>query len=181
MIILSVVSIAGAAPTTDNKTIVAILVVNNSGLEDSNYIVDTTIEHLKSKVQGSVILAGSELSDKLKSVGITDISTTDSSRLVNALKELGVTHIAKAEVNKVEIKRGIKMGLTIKKWCTADVPMTTTVTDIINDKFLYNKTVQEKGKNEVTLGFASSGGAVKTALTKIFEQVDIDKALLEVK
>lgn len=173
LLVGSLLSVTGASTPDKDKPVIAIVTVNNSGLEDSSYIVDNTIEHLKSKFLGqAVILEGGDLSDKLKSAGITDISNADSDKLTSALKELGVTYLVRAEIGKVEIKRGIKMGLVIKKWCSADLLANITVNDVINDKILYNKTIAEKGKNEVSLGFASSAGAVKIALGKVFEQFD---------
>lgn len=175
LLIGSLLSVAGASTLDPSKPIIAILIANHSELEDSSYIGDTIIEHLTPKFQGqTTILTGSELGNKLQSKGIIDLSTVDNSKLNEALQDFGVTYILKVDVAKVEIKRGIKMGLMIKKWCAADVSSAITVTDLQTGNVLYSKNLQEKGKNEVTLGFASSSGAIKIALGKVFEQFDAE-------
>jgi len=175
LLVGSLLSVAGASTSEKDKSVIAILTVNNSELEDSGYINEYAIDRLSTKFQGqATILTGTELVEKIKSKGITDLQNTDDVKLTDALKELGVTNLVRAEIGKIEVKRGIKMGLMIKKWCSADVPATITVTDITKDVSLYNKTIAEKGKNEVSLGFASSSGAIKIALGKVFEQFDAE-------
>lgn len=179
---LSSIALAATDDTSAKQTVAILPIVDNSGLEKLNeYVPDIVTARLSNKFGSNyAVLSGQALVDKLKEKGITNVTTTEEKQLMAALKESGVTFMVKTEISKVDEKRGMKWGLVIKKWCTTEMPVKTSIYDA-EGKMVFEKSITELGKNEVTVGFASTAGAIKDGLKKIYDKLDQESSLMPVK
>ena len=90
----------------------------------------------------------------------------------------GADYVIKTELQKVEIRRGVK-GIFLKKWCSADIPVKITIWNVASGKTLFDNVIQARGDKENGMGLAiglllsvSEEAAIKDGLAKIGTRLD---------
>ena len=90
----------------------------------------------------------------------------------------GADYVIKTELQKVEIRRGVK-GIFLKKWCSADIPVRVTIWEAASGKTVFDELIREKGQRENGIGLAiglllsvSEKETIKDGLTKIGNRLD---------
>ena len=90
----------------------------------------------------------------------------------------GADYVIKTELQKVEIRRGVK-GIFLKKWCSADIPVKITIWNVASGKTLFDNVIQARGDKENGMGLAiglllsvSEEAAIKDGLARIGTRLD---------
>ena len=153
------------------KAVVAVLpAINNSGLRGGQYTAEMVNESLSYKFSADryIVLSGQNLLERLRSAGVEDYSTTDSSSLQAAFRGMMVDYSVRAEVLYVATDQQLEFPtalLLLKRW-TATVPLYMTVADVNNGTVLYDAVLTENGEHQAMVGFVKQSYAVRRALDK---------------
>ena len=90
----------------------------------------------------------------------------------------GADYVIRTELQKVEIRRGVK-GIFLKKWCSADIPVKITIWNAASGKTVFDGVIQARGDKENGMGLAiglllsvSEEATIKDGLTKIGNRMD---------
>ena len=99
-------------------------------------------------------------------------------KLLQAATVAGADYVIRTELQKVEIRRGVK-GIFLKKWCSADIPVKITIWNVASGKTLFDNVIQARGDKENGMGLAiglllsvSEEAAIKDGLAKIGTRLD---------
>jgi hypothetical protein len=107
-------------------------------------------------------------------------------KVIKAAAEAGADYVIRTDLQKVEIRRGIK-GIFLKKWCSAEIPVKITIWDVASDKTVFEGVIKEKGQQqESAMGlivgsvfFVSEEATIKDGLAKIGKRMDKELPLLQ--
>ena len=99
-------------------------------------------------------------------------------KLLKSATAAGADYVIRTELQKVEIRRGVK-GIFLKKWCSADIPVRVTIWEAASGKTVFDELIREKGQRENGIGLAiglllsvSEKETIKDGLTKIGNRLD---------
>lgn len=99
-------------------------------------------------------------------------------KLLQAATVAGADYVIRTELQKVEIRRGVK-GIFLKKWCSADIPVKITIWNVASGKTVFDGVIQARGDKENGMGLAiglllsvSEEATIKDGLTKIGNRLD---------
>lgn len=99
-------------------------------------------------------------------------------KLLQSATAAGADYVIRTELQKVEIRRGVK-GIFLKKWCSADIPVKITIWNVASGKTLFDNVIQARGDKENGMGLAiglllsvSEEAAIKDGLAKIGTRLD---------
>ena len=99
-------------------------------------------------------------------------------KLLQSATAAGADYVIRTELQKVEIRRGVK-GIFLKKWCSADIPVRVTIWEAASGKTVFDELIREKGQRENGIGLAiglllsvSEKETIKDGLTKIGNRLD---------
>ena len=99
-------------------------------------------------------------------------------KLLQSATAAGADYVIRTELQKVEIRRGVK-GIFLKKWCSADIPVKITIWNVASGKTVFDDVIQARGDKENGIGLAiglllsvSEKETIKDGLTKIGNRLD---------
>jgi hypothetical protein len=105
--------------------------------------------------------------------------------IIKAATSAGADYVIKTDLEKIEIKRGVK-GLFLKKWCAAIIPVKITIWNVKSNKIVFDALIKERGDRENVLGFymgalftASEKTAIERGLAKIGKRMDKELPALQ--
>ena len=178
-------SVALAAPeTTDTPeishklpAILILPVIDNTGLKNPHeYMTDAmNIKYAAKypKEQFAVIPF-----QKYSEQGNANDEPQSQDKLLQSATAAGADYVIRTELQKVEIRRGVK-GIFLKKWCSADIPVKITIWNVASGKTLFDNVIQARGDKENGMGLAiglllsvSEEAAIKDGLAKIGTRLD---------
>lgn len=178
-------SVAAAAPeTTDTPgispklpAILILPVIDNTGLKNPHEYMakamNTNYAAKYPKEQFAVIPF-----QKYSEQGNGNDESQSQDNLLQAATAAGADYVIKTELQKVEIRRGVK-GIFLKKWCSADIPVKITIWDVASGKTVLDSVIQARGDKENGMGLAiglllyvSEEATIKDGLAKIGNRLD---------
>ncbi len=178
-------SVAAAAPeTTDTPgispklpAILILPVIDNTGLKNPHEYMakamNTNYAAKYPKEQFAVIPF-----QKYSEQGNGNDESQSQDNLLQAATAAGADYVIRTELQKVEIRRGVK-GIFLKKWCSADIPVKITIWNVASGKTLFDDVIQARGNKENGMGLAiglllsvSEEAAIKDGLAKIGTRLD---------
>ena len=178
-------SVAAAAPeTTDTPeispklpAILILPVIDNTGLKNPHeYMTDAmNIKYAAKypKEQFAVIPF-----QKYSEQENANDDPQSQDKLLQSATAAGADYVIRTELQKVEIRRGVK-GIFLKKWCSADIPVKITIWNVASGKTLFDNVIQARGDKENGMGLAiglllsvSEEAAIKDGLAKIGTRLD---------
>ena len=178
-------SVALAAPeTTDTPeisyklpAILILPVIDNTGLKNPHeYMTDAmNIKYAAKypKEQFAVIPF-----QKYSEQGNANDEPQSQDKLLQSATAAGADYVIRTELQKVEIRRGVK-GIFLKKWCSADIPVKITIWNVASGKTVFDDVIQARGDKENGIGLAiglllsvSEKETIKGGLTKIGNRLD---------
>ena len=178
-------SVAAAAPeTTDTPgispklpAILILPVIDNTGLKNPHEYMakamNTNYAAKYPKEQFTVIPF-----QKYSEQGNNNDESQSQDNFLKSATAAGADYVIKTELQKVEIRRGVK-GIFLKKWCSADIPVKITIWNVASGKTLFDNVIQARGDKENGMGLAiglllsvSEEAAIKDGLAKIGTSLD---------
>ena len=178
-------SVAAAAPeTTDTPgispklpAILILPVIDNTGLKNPHEYMakamNTNYAAKYPKEQFAVIPF-----QKYSEQGNGNDESQSQDNFLKSATAAGADYVIKTELQKVEIRRGVK-GIFLKKWCSADIPVKITIWNVASGKTLFDNVIQARGDKENGMGLAiglllsvSEEAAIKDGLAKIGTSLD---------
>ena len=178
-------SVAAAAPeTTDTPgispklpAILILPVIDNTGLKNPHEYMakamNTNYAAKYPKEQFAVIPF-----QKYSEQGNGNDESQSQDNLLQAATAAGADYVIKTELQKVEIRRGVK-GIFLKKWCSADIPVKITIWDVASGKTVLDSVIQARGDKENGMGLAiglllyvSEEATIMDGLAKIGNRLD---------
>ena len=178
-------SVAAAAPeTTDTPeispklpAILILPVIDNTGLKNPHeFMAEAMNANYAAKYpkeQFTVIPF-----QKYSEQGNNNDESQSQDNFLKSATAAGADYVIKTELQKVEIRRGVK-GIFLKKWCSADIPVRVTIWEAASGKTVFDELIREKGQRENGIGLAiglllsvSEKETIKDGLTKIGNRLD---------
>ena len=178
-------SVAFAAPeTTDTPeishklpAILILPVIDNTGLKNPHeYMTEAMNAKYAAKYpkeQFAVIPF-----QKYSEQGNNNDESQSQDNFLKSATAAGADYVIKTELQKVEIRRGVK-GIFLKKWCSADIPVKITIWNVASGKTVFDGVIQARGDKENGMGLAiglllsvSEEATIKDGLTKIGNRLD---------
>lgn len=178
-------SVAAAAPeTTDTPeispklpAILILPVIDNTGLKNPHEFMTEAMNANYAakypKEQFTVIPF-----QKYSEQGNNNDESQSQDNFLKSATAAGADYVIRTELQKVEIRRGVK-GIFLKKWCSADIPVRVTIWEAASGKTVIDELIREKGQRENGIGLAiglllsvSEKETIKDGLTKIGNRLD---------
>lgn len=178
-------SVALAAPeTTDTPeispklpAILILPVIDNTGLKNPHeYMTEAMNANYVAKYpkEQFALIPFQKYSEQ----GNANDESHSQDNLLQAATAAGADYVIKTELQKVEIRRGVK-GIFLKKWCSADIPVKITIWNAASGKTVFDGVIQARGDKENGMGLAiglllsvSEEATIKDGLTKIGNRLD---------
>ena len=178
-------SVAAAAPeTTDTPeispklpAILILPVIDNTGLKNPHeYMAEAMNANYAAKYpkEQFAVIPFQKYSELVN--GNDESQSQD--KFLKAATAAGADYVIRTELQKVEIRRGVK-GIFLKKWCSADIPVKITIWNAASGKTVFDGVIQARGDKENGMGLAiglllsvSEEATIKDGLTKIGNRMD---------
>lgn len=162
-----VTSAAGQA----DKPRVAVMYINNAKTTYDKEIDEKVLSNLVQAInpQKYVYVEGTPYLEKLKKMGIVDLTTAERADVVEVFEGEDIDYAVMLEINPFTRKEKVTFftyGIDV----TAVVPF--RVIDLVNNKYLYNGRFDEKASDSTPFGSIGNKSVAMKALKKINEQVN---------
>jgi hypothetical protein len=156
-------------PETKAKLVVATIYVNNAKSTYDNEIAKRLSDRFNAKLVMYDVRPGDKYVEKLKKMGVTDITTAERSDILQAFAGEGIDYLVYVEVQPPNIKRWMSM---FNKGYDVTVTIPLKLVDINNDKYLYNGKFTEQADNSAVFGDVGTKAGVFKAMDQIFVKTD---------
>ena len=170
-------TVTATEPADKLPTLLFLPVTDNTGLTDPHdYIAEAINAKYTEKYPPAkfAVIPYQKYADQLSIIEEPDTE----GKVLKAAAAAGANFVVSTDLQKIEIRRGIK-GILLKKWCSADIPVRITIRDVASGKPVFDGVIREKGKQNsalfLALGlfcFVSEEATIKNGLEKIGNRMD---------
>ena len=170
LMLFTLPGVTSAAGQID-KPRVAVMYINNAKTTYDKEIDEKVLSNLVQAInpQKYVYVEGTPYLEKLKKMGIVDLTTAERADVVEVFEGEDIDYAVMLEINPFTRKEKVTFftyGIDV----TAVVPF--RVIDLVNNKYLYNGRFDEKGSDSTPFGSIGNKSVAMKALKKINEQVN---------
>lgn len=170
LMLFTLPGVTSAAGQID-KPRVAVMYINNAKTTYDKEIDEKVLSNLVQAInpQKYVYVEGTPYLEKLKKMGIVDLTTAERADVVEVFEGEDIDYAVMLEINPFTRKEKVTFftyGIDV----TAVVPF--RVIDLVNNKYLYNGRFDEKASDSTPFGSIGNKSVAMKALKKINEQVN---------
>lgn len=184
MIITSSPASIALKPNEKLPVILILPFTDNTGMKKTAYISKTINDEYAKKypIGKFTILPPESYTNQVSSN-----SEPIDENVIKIATAAGADYVIKTDLQKIEIKRGVK-GLFMTKWCAAIVPIKITIWNTASSKAVFDEIITERGDRQNFLGFymgalmtASEKTAIERSLVKTGKRMDNELPSLQYK
>lgn len=165
-------------------TLLFLPIIDNTELTDPHDYIAEAINAKYAEKYPTAKFAVIPYQKYAEQLSIIEESDTEG-KVLKAAAAVGANFVVSTDLQKIEIKRGMK-GILLKKWCSADIPVRITIWDVASGKTVFDGVIREKGKQNSALFlafgllcFVSEEATIKNGLEKIGNKMDQELPLLK--
>jgi len=162
-------------PTDEKKVVntkptIAILYVNNAKTTYDKELTTKIMTNLDTQLKNYTIIAGDQYIERLNKVGISDITTSERTDIVDAFKGEAIDYVLFVELQPFVRKERITV-FTYGIDMTAVMPI--KIIDLKNNKYLYNGKLTEFATDSCVFGLVGNKSVSLLALDKILGKMNV--------
>lgn len=192
LLISKTVLAAPAAPETTGQdpeitgkvpVILFLPIADNTGMKNTGYIIEAINAQYAKKYPAEkfTVISLPDYTNQMSSNG----KPATEDEVLKAAAVAGADYLVRTDLQTIKIRRGFK-GITIKKWCAAEIPVKITICNVAAGKTVFDRVVQTRGDKANTLGGSigllltvSGKSAVENGLKKLGEKMDKELPALQ--
>ncbi|SFM00057.1 hypothetical protein [Pelosinus propionicus] len=186
MLLISGTAIAapeGAETTGKIPGILFLPIADNTGMKNTGYITEAiNVQYAKKyPAENFTVIPLEDYTHQVSAYG--EKATEDE--VLKAAAVAGADYVVRTDLQTIKIRRGFK-GITIKKWCAAEIPVKITIWNVADGKTVFDGVIQARGDKANILGGSigvlltvSEKSAVENGLKKLGRKLDKELPALQ--
>ena len=151
-------------------------IADNTGMKNTSYITEAINAQYAKKypAENFTVIPLDNYTNQVAAYGepVTD------DKVLKAAAAAEADYVVRTELQTIIIRRGFK-GITVKKWCAAEIPVKITVWDVAASKSVFDGVIHARGDKANILGggmglllTVSEKSAVENGLKKLGQKMD---------
>lgn len=186
MLLISGTALAAPEETETAGKIPGILflpIADNTGMKNTSYITEAINAQYAKKypAENFTVIPLENYTTQAAAYG----EPAAEDEVLKAAAAAGADYVVRTDLQTIKIRRGFK-GITIKKWCAAEIPVKITVWDVAANKTIFDGVIQARGDKANILGGSmgllltvSEKSAVENGLKKLGQKMDKELPALQ--
>lgn len=158
-------------------------ITDNTGMKNTSYITEAINAQYAKKypAENFTVIPLDNYTNQVAAYG--EPATEDE--VLKAATAAGADYVVRTDLQTIKIRRGVK-GITLKKWCAAEIPVKITIWNVAAGKAVFDSDIQARGDKANILGggiglllTVSEKSAVKNGLKKLGQKMDKELPALQ--